>query len=70
MHFIPSELSFQGILFVPMLPVVVLGLILTLVVTRYLNKKRLSRHFWYPPLAFLALWVFFSSVIGLFILPT
>ena len=67
---IPAERAVGGLLFPPVLVVCILGLFVTLLFTRALNRARLNRYFWNLPLAFMAMWAFFSAVIGLvFIAP-
>jgi hypothetical protein len=39
------------------------------VVTQILNRSGMNRWFWHPPLAFVAMWVLASSLIGLVMLP-
>jgi uncharacterized protein DUF1656 len=65
---IPSELSIAGIYFPPALLVGVLGLVATSVLAKVLNWTRLSRFFWYPPLAFLGLWLLVSALFGLWLI--
>jgi len=64
-HPIPSELPIAGVYMPPALLVGLLGLAAAWVLTKVLNRTRLSRFFWNPPLAFLALWALMSAVIGL-----
>jgi hypothetical protein len=66
---IPSEISFEWIYFPPFLFTVALGYLCAFGVTRLLNATGLSRFFWHPALAFLAIWVLLTSVIGLVFLP-
>jgi hypothetical protein len=67
-HPIPSELPVGGMYLPPALLLGLLGLAAAWVVTKILNRTRLSRFFWNPPLAFLAIWALMSAVIGLFLL--
>jgi hypothetical protein len=67
-HPIPSELPVGGVYLPPALLLGLLGLAAAWVVTKILNRTRLSRFFWNPPLAFLAIWALMSAVIGLFLL--
>lgn len=67
-HPIPSELPVGGMYVPPALLLGLLGLAAAWVVTKILNRTRLSRFFWNPPLAFLAIWALMSAVIGLFLL--
>jgi hypothetical protein len=63
----PFEISIGEIFFPPALLVVVLGFVVAGLTAVILNRTRLSRFFWYPPLVFLALWVLASSLIGLYL---
>ncbi len=36
---------------------------------KLLNRAGVSRFFWHPGLAFLALWVLISSLLGLTVIP-
>lgn len=65
---IPSELYFGGVYFPPVLLVGLLGLTVAWLTARILNRTRLARFFWHPPLAFLAIWVLMSAIIGLLVL--
>jgi hypothetical protein len=64
---IPSELSVAGIYIPPALVVLLAGFLSAWAAAKLLNRLRLSRFFWYPPLGFLALWLLASSMIGLFL---
>ena len=52
---IPSEISFEWIYFPPFFFTVVFGFVAALVVAKVLNASGLSRVFWHPGLAFVAL---------------
>ena len=54
MSLIPSEFSIGGIFMPPLLMASILGSIAAMVTARLLNRYRLSRYFFYPPLVFLA----------------
>jgi hypothetical protein len=66
---IPSEISFEWIYCPPFLLTVLLGYLCAFGLTRLLNTTGLHRFFWHPGLAFLAIWVLLTSVIGLVALP-
>ena len=66
---IPAELTFLSVYFPPFFFTVVVGLGCALFAARILNVTGGSRFFWHPPLAFLALWVLASSLLGLTIIP-
>ncbi len=61
---IPSEVSFEWVYFPPFFFTVVLGFACAMGVARLLNVAGLSRFFWHPGLAFVALWVLMTSLIG------
>ena len=50
----------------PLLVAAILGTVAAVATARILNRFRLSRYFFYPPLVFLALTVFYTMVIGTF----
>jgi hypothetical protein len=68
LHPTPSELPIAGVYLPPALVVGLLGLAAAWVAVTILNRTRLARFFWNPPLAFLAMWALMSAVIGLFLL--
>ena len=65
----PTDISLGSVYLPPFFIDVVAGVILAYVVAHILNRTGLSRFFWHPPLAFLALVVLMSSLFGLLILP-
>ena len=64
----PAELQLFGVYIPPLFLVCLLGLVCALAASRTLNRCNLSRCFWHPPLAFFALWVLASSLIGLLLI--
>lgn len=69
MNRIPHEFALGGIYMPPLLVASLLGLMVAVVLARLLNKYRISRYFFYPPLAFVAMMAIFTVLIGTFILP-
>ena len=69
MQFIPSEVSIHGVYFPPYLLAGILGVVLALVTALLLNRYRLSRFFYYPPLVFLALATIYGGLISIFLIP-
>ena len=69
MQFIPIEFAIGGVYFPPLLIASILGVVAAIVTAFLLNRYRLSRFFFYPPLVFLALAVIYTGVIGTFIIP-
>ncbi len=69
MQFIPSEFAIGGVYFPPLLIASILGVTAAVLTAFLLNRYRLSRFFFYPPLVFLALAVIYTGVIGTFFIP-
>ena len=69
MQFIPSEFAIGGVFFPPLLIAAILGATGAGLTALLLNRYRLSRFFFYPPLVFLALTVVYTGFIGTFIIP-
>ncbi len=69
MRFIPSEVAIGGVYFPPLLIAGILGVTAAVLTAFLLNRYRLSRFFFYPPLVFLALAVIYTGVIGTFFIP-
>ncbi len=65
----PAEVDLTGVYFVPLLVNFGLAVILTFVTAYLLNRYRLSRFFFYPPLVFLALSVIYTGLIGKLLIP-
>ena len=68
MNQIPHEFAVGGVFMPPLLIVSILGTIASVVTARLLNRYRLSKYFFYPPLVFLALTVIYTVFIGTFII--
>ena len=66
---VPSEFAIGGVYMPPLLVAAILGTVLAVVTARWLNRKRLSRYFFYPPLVFVAMTVIYTIVIGTFLIP-
>ena len=69
MNSVPHEFALGGIYLPPLLVASLLGLILAVLAARLLNKYRLSRYFFYPPLVFVAMMALFTVLAGTFIIP-
>ena len=65
---IPAEYVLLGVYVPPFFLAAALGLLCAIGVAKGLNQTGLSRFFWHPPLAFAALWVLATSLIGLLII--
>jgi len=64
----PHEFAIGGVYMPPLLIAAILGTIATVVTARLLNRYRLSRYFFYPPLVFVALAIIYTVFIGTFII--
>lgn len=69
MYFIPKEFTIGGVYFPPLLIAGLLGVTAAVLTAMLLNRYRLSRYFFYPPLVFLALAAIYTVLIGTFIIP-
>ena len=66
---IPAELPFESIYVPPFFFTVVFGFVCASLAAKLLNLTGTSKFFWHPGLAFLALWVLMSSLLGLTVIP-
>jgi hypothetical protein len=66
---IPHEFAIGEVYMPPWLVAAFLGFIAAMLTARLLNRYRLTRYFFYPPLVFLALVVIYTIIIGTFIIP-
>ena len=64
---IPAEVAFGGVYFPPLFFVIIMGVISAYGVTVVLNRTGVSKYFWHPPLAFMALILLMTALIGLII---
>ena len=69
MFFIPKEFAIGGVYMPPLLIAAILGTIAAVATARLLNRYRLSKYFFYPPLVFLALAIIYTVLIGTLIIP-
>jgi len=65
---IPHEFAIGEVFMPPLLVASLLGLLAAMVTAHLLNRYRLSRFFFYPPLVFLALMIIYTVLIGTFII--
>jgi len=70
MRLAPREFTIGDIYLPPLLVDALLGLILAWLTSRALNRYRLSRLFFYPPLVFLALAVIYTVFLSTFVIPS
>jgi type II secretory pathway component PulF len=66
---LPHEFAIGGVYLPPLLVAGVLAVIATVLTTRLLNRYRMSRYVFYPPLVLLALAIIYTVVLGTFIIP-
>ena len=69
MYFIPKEFTIGEVYLPPLLVAGILGVALAALTAIALNRYRLSRYFFYPPLVFFALAVIYTGLIGTFVIP-
>ena len=65
----PHEFVIGEVYMPPMLIAAILGMIAAVATARLLNRFRLSRYFFYPPLVFVALAVIFTVLFGTVLIP-
>jgi hypothetical protein len=70
MTLIPSEFAIGEVYLPPLLVAGLLGMLAAMAAAHLLNRFRLSRFFFYPPLVLLALAVLFTVAIGTWIIPS
>lgn len=61
---LPHEFAIGGVYMPPLLVAGFLAALLTVLTAHLLNRYRLSRYFFYPPLVYLSLMIFYTVVIG------
>ena len=69
MELIPKEIAIGGVYMPPLFVAGILGTAAALLTARFLNRVRLSRYFFYPPLVLVALVVIYTVLIGTFVIP-
>jgi hypothetical protein len=69
MSYVHHEFTLGGVYFPPLLIAGLLGVLAAVLTAMLLNRYRLSRFFFYPPLVFIALAVIYTGLIGTFIIP-
>jgi len=67
-YLIPKEFAMGEVFLPPLLVAGLLGLLAAIATAHMLNRYRLSRYFFYPPLVFLAFFVIYTVLIGTFII--
>jgi hypothetical protein len=66
----PHEFAIGGVYMPPMLVAALFGVIASVLTAHLLNRYRISRHFFYPPLVLLALMIIYTALIETFIIGT
>lgn len=66
MYYIPHEIAIGGVYVPPLLLASTLGVLASWLTAMLLNRYRLSRFFYYPPLIFVALCIIYTGIIGTF----
>jgi hypothetical protein len=67
MNSYPHEIAIGGVYMPPLLIASLLGVIAAIITARQLNRYRLSRYLFYPPLVFVAMSVIYTVLIGTFV---
>jgi len=65
---IPHEFAIAEVYMPPLLVAAFWGLIAAIVTARLLNRYRLARYFFYPPLVFIAFTIIYTVLIGTFVI--
>jgi len=69
MQLIPREIYLGEIFLPPILLDAALGLVAASLTARLLNRFRLSRYFYHPPLVLIALAVIYTGLFSIFLIP-
>ena len=69
MTLIPKEFAIGGVFMPPLLVAGFFGVLAAALTAMLLNRYRLSRYFFYPPLVFVALAIIYTVLIGTLIIP-
>ena len=65
---VPHEFAIGGVYLPPVLIAAILGVLGAMASAHMLNRFRLSRHFFYPPLVLMAMTAVYTVLIGTFII--
>jgi hypothetical protein len=60
MNQIPHEFSISGIYMPPLFVAALIGIVMAIIAAKLLNKYRLSKYLYYPPLVFVSMVVIFT----------
>lgn len=64
MPVVPHEFALSGVFMPPLLIAALFGLVASMITTKVLNRFRISKYFFYPPLVSLALVLIYTVLIG------
>jgi hypothetical protein len=67
MNQIPHELSISGIYMPPLFVAALIGIVMAIITAKLLNKYRLSKYLFYPPLVFVSMVVIFTVFVEVII---
>jgi hypothetical protein len=67
MNQIPHELSISGIYMPPLFVAALIGIVMAIIAAKLLNKYRLSKYLYYPPLVFVSMVVIFTVFVEVII---
>jgi hypothetical protein len=67
MNQIPHELSISGIYMPPLFVAALIGIVMAIIAAKLLNKYRLSKYLFYPPLVFVSMVVIFTVFVEVII---
>jgi len=68
MNLYPHEIAIGGVYMPPLLIASMLSVLVAILTARQLNRYRLSRYLFYPPLVFVAMTVIYTALIGTFVI--
>lgn len=63
MNNVPHEISIGGVYMPPLFVASIIGVILAIIAAKLLNRYRLSKYFFYPPLVFVAIAIVFIVLV-------
>ena len=69
MSSMPHEFAIGGVFMPPLLVAGFFGVLAAALTAMLLNRYRLSKYFFYPPLVFVALAIIYTVLIGTLIIP-
>ena len=70
MNLTPSEFCIGGVFVPPLFVASLAALLVTWLTARILNRFRISRYFFYPPLVYMSLVVIYTVLIGTLLVPS